>query len=41
VNSPVGRSVRPTGEIMTEFLGPLELVGDRWNIGDSEREGGS
>lgn len=24
-----------------EFLGPLELVGDRWIIGDPKREGGS
>ncbi|WP_019886452.1 hypothetical protein [Streptomyces purpureus] len=26
---------------MTEHLGPLELVGDRWVIGDPKREGGS
>ncbi|MFD7228189.1 hypothetical protein [Streptomyces sp. NPDC059881] len=26
---------------MTEHLGPLELVGDRWIIGDPERAGGS
>ncbi|MFI0817177.1 hypothetical protein ACH4TX_11805 [Streptomyces sp. NPDC021098] len=26
---------------MTEYLGPLELVGDRWIIGDPKREGGS
>ncbi|MFF3334753.1 hypothetical protein ACFYWX_35330 [Streptomyces sp. NPDC002888] len=26
---------------MAEFLGPLELVGDRWIIGDPKREGGS
>lgn len=26
---------------MTDHLGPLELVGDRWIIGDAEREGGS
>ncbi|MFJ9826823.1 hypothetical protein ACIRSU_20990 [Streptomyces sp. NPDC101160] len=25
---------------MTEFLGPLELVGDRWVIGDPKRQGG-
>ncbi|MFE3138157.1 hypothetical protein [Streptomyces scopuliridis] len=26
---------------MTEYLGPLELVGDRWIIGDPKRQGGS
>ncbi|MFI7102066.1 hypothetical protein ACIBK8_22220 [Streptomyces sp. NPDC050161] len=26
---------------MPEWLGPLELVGDRWVIGDSKRAGGS
>ncbi|MFI6699810.1 hypothetical protein ACIBJC_12685 [Streptomyces sp. NPDC050509] len=26
---------------MTDHLGPLELVGDRWIIGDPKREGGS
>ncbi|WP_344566558.1 hypothetical protein [Streptomyces axinellae] len=26
---------------MAEYLGPLELVGDRWIIGDPKREGGS
>jgi hypothetical protein len=26
---------------MTAYLGPLELVGDRWIIGDPKREGGS
>ncbi|MFJ6565773.1 hypothetical protein ACIQMV_39330 [Streptomyces sp. NPDC091412] len=26
---------------MAEHLGPLELVGDRWIIGDPKREGGS
>jgi hypothetical protein len=26
---------------VTEYLGPLELVGDRWVIGDPKREGGS
>jgi len=26
---------------MTGYLGPLELVGDRWIIGDPKREGGS
>ncbi|WP_030692393.1 hypothetical protein [Streptomyces globisporus] len=25
---------------MAEFLGPLELVGDRWVIGDPKRQGG-
>ncbi|MEU9701865.1 hypothetical protein [Streptomyces sp. NPDC047981] len=26
---------------MAEYLGPLELVGDRWIIGDPKREGGT